>query len=427
MRFTSFTLSLTVVLSIGTSVYADRKVTSLTVDGGDLPRRNAPVAATITTDPGTSAVWKLVPASGKPVIAQVERTTSGAVVRWIEAELLPGKPKAYELIASDDLEHATLRFVDGDGWRDLAFRDKGVYRHMNAYDPANHAGTFKPFHHVYGMHDEGFITNGPGSSEWGKSGEGIRFPHHRGLFFGYNKTPYGDFWHGTKGVSQRHKQYKADREFVGPIAARESSVNEWTTVEGKPVIRDTREVTTWRIDDATLVLDFDVTLESLTGEPIALGGDAQHAGFHFRAANEVGQEPATQPSAAAAAPGATTRPSTRRGTGGGNAVYTRPAGAVGKGNDVWADCPWVYAAFSIKGYPYGVSEMNGPTNPQPTVFSTRPYGRFGAFVNDQTVAPDKPLKFTYRLIVRDGVEKPDANRLETEYQDWITPVKVTTK
>jgi hypothetical protein len=283
---------------------------------------------------------------------------------------------------------------------------------MNRFDPADHANTFKPFHHVYGMHGEGFITNGPGSEEWGAKGEGIRYPHHRGLFFAYNKTPYGDFWHGKGGVSQRHKQYKKDREFAGPVVARETSVNEWTTADGKPVVRDTREVTAWRVSDEQVVLDFDVTLESLTGESIALGGDAQHAGFHFRAANSVGQDAAA------------TKPTTRGNTGG-NAVYTRPASAVSKGNDVWADCPWVHAAFTIKGNPYGVSEMNHPTNPQPTVFSTRPYGRFGAFVNDQTVTPDKPLKLKYRFIVRDGSEKLDEKQLEAEYQDWVTPVKVT--
>ena len=141
---------------------------------------------------------------------------------------------------------------------------------MNRFDPADHANTFKPFHHVYGLHDEGFITNGPGSEEWGTKGEGIRYPHHRGLFFAYNKTPYGDFWHGNNGVSQRHKEYKKDREFAGAVVVRETSVNEWTTKDDKPVVRDTREVTAWRISDKQIVLDFDVTLESLTGEAIPL-------------------------------------------------------------------------------------------------------------------------------------------------------------
>ncbi|MGB7157245.1 MAG: DUF6807 family protein [Tepidisphaeraceae bacterium] len=393
---------------------------NLALNGGDVPRRNAPVAATLPTniDPGNGATWKLiVPGAFGPAIpAQIERTGTSTILRWIEPELLPGQVKTYQLVASENPPAGGFRFVDGDGWRDLAFDAKGFWRHMNKYDPADHASTFKPFHHVYGLHDEGFITNGPGSEEWGAKGEGIRFPHHRGLFFGYSKTPYGDFWHGSNGVSQRHVKYDPSREFAGPVVAREAGICEWVAKDGKPVIRDTREVTAWRISDDGIVLDFDVTLESLTGEAIPLGGDPQHAGFHFRAANEVGQAPATQP-------GAT--PTTRRGTGGGNAIYTRPAGAVAKGNDVWAECPWVNCAFTIKGNPYSVSEMSSPTNPQPTVYSTRPYGRFGAFFDGQQVAPDKPLKLKYRFIIRDGSTTPDAKQLDAEYQDFVTPVNVT--
>jgi hypothetical protein len=68
--------------------------------------------------------------------------------------------------------------------------------------------------------------------------------------------------------------------------------------------------------------------------------------------------------------------------------------------------------------------MNGPTNPQPTVFSTRPYGRFGAFFDGQSISPDKPLKLKYRFILRDGSTTPDVKQLDAEYQDWITPVKI---
>ena len=71
--------------------------------------------------------------------------------------------------------------------------------------------------------------------------------------------------------------------------------------------------------------------------------------------------------------------------------------------------------------------MNGPGNPTPTVFSTRPYGRFGAFVDKQSVMPDKPLKLKYRFILRDGSTTPDAKQLDAEYQDYITPVKLTVK
>src|SRR5688500_4156610 len=105
-----------------------------------------------------------------------------------------------------------FRFVDGDGYRDLFFGDKPIYRYMTKYDPADRDNTFKPFHHLYGMHDEGFITKGPGGL----------YTHHRGLFFGY-KTQHGDFWHCRDGVSQRHQRFLPEREQVDEKSARAAS------------------------------------------------------------------------------------------------------------------------------------------------------------------------------------------------------------
>src|SRR5262245_354167 len=69
----------------------------------------------------------------------------------------------------------SLRFVDGQGFRDLYFGDHPVYRYVTPkYDPANRDATLKPFLHVYGFHNEGYITKGAGGME----------THHRGVFIG---------------------------------------------------------------------------------------------------------------------------------------------------------------------------------------------------------------------------------------------------
>lgn len=420
MSTTRFSLFVAAILTLAAWAHADTIVTKLTVDAGQIARKNAPITARIEgkTVPANEGAWELVssPNTSPAIAAQVERLGDGALVaRWIEPDLQPGKPKTYELVARTQKPAGGLRFVEGAGWRDLTYNGKGIWRHMNRYDAADHANTFKPFHHIYGMHGEGFITNGPGSEEWGPNGQGILYPHHRGLYFGYNRTPYGDFWHGTNGVSQQHRKYDPSRQFAGSVVAREAGICEWVAGDGKAVIRDTREVTAWRVSDTQLILDFDVLIESLTGEAISLGGDAQHAGFHFRAADAVAKAPATQPGSGAAASV----------NAGGNAIYTRPATANRTGSDVWSDCPWVHCAFVIKGNRYGVTEMNSPGNPTPIVFSTRPYGRFGAFFADQSAAPDKPLKLKFRFIIRDAAQTPDAKALEVEYQDYVTPVSVT--
>ncbi|MDQ3441812.1 MAG: hypothetical protein M3478_15830, partial [Planctomycetota bacterium] len=193
MRLPTFTVFVTTLLALGSSTHAEGVVVAqFTIDAGEVPRRNAPMVATIKGKPlaaTNAAKWEVISLHGvgPSIPAQAELLGDGTVlVRWIEPDLQPGKPKRYELVPSPDEGPDKLLFVTGEGWRDLTYNGKGIWRHVNRYDPADHVNTFKPFHHVYGMHDEGFITNGPGSEEWGASGEGIRYPHHRGLFFAYN-------------------------------------------------------------------------------------------------------------------------------------------------------------------------------------------------------------------------------------------------
>ena len=69
------------------------------------------------------------------------------------------------------------------------------------HDPKDHFYTFKPFHNVYDpATGKVLLTNS--AAKTNKDG---LYPHHRGLFFGFNKISYGDkqtadIWHGTEGV-----------------------------------------------------------------------------------------------------------------------------------------------------------------------------------------------------------------------------------
>lgn len=256
---------------------------------------------------------------------------------------------------------------------------------MIGFDPADRANTFKPFRHVYEFDGDGFITKGAGG----------KFTHHRGIFFGFKAsagdTQLGDFWH-CPDVTQRHVRYEADAEFAGPVAARSCEVTEWIGKDGQTcIIRDTRTTTTWRIGDEDVVLDYDIAVRSMLGKPLKLFADAHHGGFHFR----VGQEVADA-SAADEKPGA--------------AVYFRPVSARDTGNDIWSDCSWVECEFSIAGRAYRVTLLDHPSNPRPTTFSTRPYGRFGAYFQTE-VSPEAPLQLRYRLLIRPSLESTAAEGL----------------
>ena len=63
--------------------------------------------------------------------------------------------------------------------------------------------TYKVYHHVFSPDGERLLTKGPGG----------KFPHHRGIFFGYNRISYeldgpkkADIWHLRKGESQNAEQ-----------------------------------------------------------------------------------------------------------------------------------------------------------------------------------------------------------------------------
>lgn len=173
-----------------------------------------------------------------------------------------------------------FRFVEGLGYTDLLDGSMPVYRHMTAWDPGKHVETYKVFHHVYGFHGEGFLTKGAG---------GV-YTHHRGLFLGWYKTSTAgtemDSWHCTKGASLRHVRYLPERELAGE-QARRASVTEWTLADNSVLVRDTREVTAWFPAPGKLFLDWTITIASATGHPLSLSGDANHAGFQFRANSTI--------------------------------------------------------------------------------------------------------------------------------------------
>ena len=271
-----------------------------------------------------------------------------------------------------------VTYVDGEGHRDCLLDGKPVWRHMNAYDPARLAETYKTFHHVFAQDGKRFITKGAGG----------RYTHHRGLYLGWSKvktgTSGGDFWH-CKGVTIRLKEYTDDA----------TSVNEWIDKAGEAVARDTKKVTTSRLDDGSLVMDFDIEVEALDGK-LDLNGDPQHAGFQFRAHDGVNSGEG----------------GTRK-----HCEYLRPASAKSKGGDVWTECPWVVGTFDHAGTDYSVQHMNHPSNPKfdETVYSTRNYGRFGAYAPHAVEAGGK-LALKYRVVV--STETPDAATAQARYDAW---------
>lgn len=375
----------------------------------DVDRKNSPVIvelavpAQVSADDAkayTGGGYMLMPGN---VRFQAETLTTGGKVTglrlyWVEPDLAAGKTKVYKIEqVQDKRSPQVFKFVEGENYRDLLFGTANVWRHDQLkYDPAKHVPTFKHFHQVYDFHGNGFITQG---------NDGKQYPHHRGLYIGWSKTGMGgkgyDTWHCSNGVANKHKSFVSDRELTGSVLARSNSLAEWTGGDGKLIVTEQRDVITWRLGDSAIAMDFDFKLTAGEGD-VQLNGDPQHAGFQFRAHGDVG---------------------------GSKAVYVYPKTAKGKGGDVWENCAWVTNTFKIKDHKYAVVYLDHPENPGTkegkTVFSTRNYGRFGAFA-PHDLKKDAPLEFHYRVIIFDADKDTDLSveRFDTAHAAFVKPVNV---
>ena len=282
------------------------------------------------------------------------------------------------------------------GTADLLYGDDPVLRYMYRFDVSTKEAaeeTYKPYHHVFGPGTDQIITKGPGEP----------FTHHRGLFVGWNKTSFEgrtlDFWHCSRGAHQKHVRFleRAGGAERGTMTAE----IHWNDPEGNPVVVETRTVTVRPITGVSesghaWQIDWKTTLRSERGE-IELGGDRQHAGFQYRAAQEVAQEK--------------------------SARYIRPRGfpqqpeaiEVGdQGNPPkHINLPWFAMTYPLGDERYTVEYFEDPSLPKPSLYSERPYGRFGAFFKT-TLKPEEPLTMRYRLVVSRG-PAPERDEIDERY------------
>jgi hypothetical protein len=292
------------------------------------------------------------------------------------------------------------------GTFDLRYGDAPVLRYMATSDkstPERAHETFKVYHHVFGPGTGRIVTKGPGG----------KYTHHRGLYVGWNKTSAGgqtyDFWHCNKGERLEHQKILARTEEAGVGGM--TSLIHWNDPQGQPVIVETRTVTVKPLALGAAVgkvdawqIDWKTELQSRRGE-IDLAGDRQHAGFQYRA---------DQPVADA-----------------NNATYIRPAAFPQQGKAIEVgdagtppahiDLGWFAMTYELDGQRYTAEYFQDPALPKPSLYSERPYGRFGAFFR-ATLTPEKPLTMKYRVIVSTG-PAPDRDAIQKRYDAFVAELK----
>ena len=267
--------------------------------------------------------------------------------------------------------------------------ERPVVRYMCApYDDSSKErrdATYKVFHHVFSPDGSRLLTKGD---------PGGLYPHHRGLFYGFNKVTYGDgktcdIWHCQGQTRQEHAstvRQDADEDSGSHVVA-----IDWHGRDGEVFAREERGVAAHALPGG-MQIDFTSRVETADGQPIHVDGDPQHAGFHFRAAQEVAASTAAQ--------------TYYLRTDGKGAPRETRNWEPGKPADdpKNAECenrPWNALSIVVGGQRYTVLYLDHPDNPKPARYSERDYGRFGSYFAADITA-EQPLEVRYRVWVQEG-------------------------
>ena len=279
------------------------------------------------------------------------------------------------LIASAEKTNFSWHTTE-DKYTDLLHGKKKIARYVHErMIPEDRERTYKPFHHIYDRNGKSFITKGPGG----------KFSHHRGIFFGFSKCSVldgqgkkvsVDTWHCKRGhqVHEKFLEITANDK----MASHTSEIS-WKVDDGTIFAKEKRTLTFSFENDMSLIIDFKSTIETDQNQ-ITLDGDPQHAGFQFRASNEVFEKTSKK------------------------TFYVRPVDGkddMGKTknwpqNKEMTNLEWKGQSVVLGDDRYFTLYLDHPNNPKPSYYSERDYGRFGSYFKTQ-VSPDTPLQVNYRL------------------------------
>ncbi len=412
---------------------ASKPIFKIKVDAGKVARskdivrtllwleNNQPRAVALVDNVNNVLIGQISPPSYSDVLAYADQSAATGNKKLVELTFVLPSLAAGESITltGKETEHDTPNKYqwhdDGSTRAELQHDGNPVmaymYEEVDNGSPERRKATYKVFHHVYSPNGDRLLTKGPGGL----------FPHHRGIFFGFNRISYGnnqkaDVWHCSKGESQINRKLVTTSN---PVFGQSRSLIDWNGRDGQPFAKESRELTAIKLKNAT-VIDFRTSLVSLV-EQLKLDGDPQHAGVQFRASQLVPDK-------------------TKQLT-----YYNRPdgQGVPGKFRN-WSDkknesdinkshinLPFLAMTIAIPDSTtegkksgnsvYTIAYLSDDANPKPSRFSERDYGRFGSYFQT-TVAPEAPLSVRYRYWIVDGA--PDNQTLKHLSDQFANPVKV---
>src|SRR5579883_3067230 len=248
----------------------------IVVEAGAIDRHNTVVTLPVTIPASSAGATTAIleDGSGRTLMGQI---AGGRELRFILPELQAGTTAGYSVTFVREPSRTDPAFAwkdEPNDFAELSIGSRPVLRYM--YKPLDEstkearAETFKVYHHLYDPKGERLVTKGPGGL----------FPHHRGLFFGFNQVTYGegrktcDVWHCTGDAYQSHEKFLAQE--AGPVFGRHVAAIAWHGVKKEVFATEERDLTAYALPGGTLV-EFASEVRPAIA-PVHLDGDPQHAG-----------------------------------------------------------------------------------------------------------------------------------------------------
>ena len=415
-------LALVLVSGVGLAAEATTKI-RLDVQAGRHDRQQTPLVAGVPLPASRIGGSEVVlrNADGERVPAQLapSRLLNSknlyAELHWVLPKLKAGGSTHFTATISPRGK-SSGRTADEFSWRDTPGRhadvlrgDRVVVRYMyKAYenDAATRDLDNKPFHHVFDPAGTRLLTKGAGGL----------YTHHQGLFYGFTRCSFPggkcNTWYCHDGEHELHREVLAQE--AGAVLARHRTSIDWNDLMGKPFCKEHRELAVFAVSGGTLI-EWSSRLWSVRGT-VTLDGDAQHAGFQFRADDEVARRQKEKlvyylrPDGKGE-PGATRNP-------------VKAKAADDPANKPMVNMPWNVMSFVLGPQRYSAVYIDSPRNPKPSFASERAYGRFGGWFGKRTLVEGKqPIELVYRVWVQRGeMTAAGANRLSA---DFAEPPRVT--
>lgn len=370
-----------------------------TVKTGEYAIHHAPIYVDLDEELFLGVEHVCITSKGRSIPAQLEKLPSGGVRVWWTVNQAAGETVNYGLLINKECKSSGFRWQrQSPSYIVLDYAGQSLLGYVHpTFSPENIEETKKPFHHVYDPLGGEKITKGLGGL----------FPHHRGIFFGYNhvylENERVDIWHARNGERSEHEAFITI--FEGPVMGGHILQILWKDTAGEPFIEETREVRVFTQGEGVSLIDFRSSLVAVRG-PVRLEGDLQHAGVQFRAAQYVADHPDRT---------RFIRP--------GDWAHLDPGKELRQ--DHWENLPWNAMHFVVDEKPFTVAYLSHPDNAENRQMSERLYGRFGEFF-PTLVTPDNPVSVHYQFWVKTG-DAPSADEIELKYQMLAHPPQISIK